>query len=163
MVSNATRGIIAEFLVAEALGIASSKVREEWAAYDLEASNGTTIEVKSAAYIQSWHQRELSRISFGVSKTRAWDKDTNRLSEEARRQADVYVFALLAHTDKQTIDPLDVSQWEFFVLPTETLDRRERSQHSITLPSLKKLASAILFSEIRPAVENAARMQRRQS
>ena len=45
-----------------------------------------------------------------------------------RRQAEVYVFALLAHQHGATLDPLDVAQWEFFVVPTVTLDRRERSQ-----------------------------------
>ena len=50
------------------------------------------------------------------------------------------MFALLAHTDQQTLDPLDLSQWEFYVLPTTLLDNRKRSQHSITLPSLRKLS-----------------------
>ena len=127
VVSNATRGIVAEYLVARALGVAGG-VREEWAPYDIKTPDGTRVEVKSAAYIQSWHQNEPSRISFEVPKTLAWDPETNRMSSEAKRQADVYVFALLAHTDQRTIDPLDVSQWEFYVLPTATLDKRERSQ-----------------------------------
>ena len=160
VVSNATRGVVAEYLVAQALGVAVGNVREEWAAFDLELPNGTRIEVKSAAYIQSWYQKELSIISFGVRKTRAWDKKTNTQSEEKRRQADVYVFALLAHTDQNTLDPLDVCQWQFFVLPTVTLDRRERSQESITLPSLHKLTRAITFSEIGSAVEEASRIQK---
>ena len=160
VVSNATRGIVAEYLVAQALGVAVGNVREEWAAFDLEALDGTRIEVKSAAYIQSWFQKELSRIRFGVPKTRGWDKETNRRSEEKRRQADVYVFALLAHTDQSTLDPLDVSQWQFFVLPTVTLDRRERSQHFITLPSLRKLTPAIRFSEVARAVQEASRLQK---
>jgi hypothetical protein len=32
---------------------------------------------------------------------------------DAKRQADVYVFALLAHEDRTTIDPLDLDQWKF--------------------------------------------------
>jgi hypothetical protein len=48
IVSNATRGILAEYLVARAVGAAKG-VREEWAAYDLLCPDGTTIEVKSAA------------------------------------------------------------------------------------------------------------------
>ena len=60
-------------------------------------------------------------------------------SRESKRQADVYVFALLAHTDKTTIDPFNLDQWRFYVLPTAALDGRTRSQHSITLRSLEKL------------------------
>jgi hypothetical protein len=161
IVSNATRGILAEYLVARALGVAADSVREEWAAYDIEAPDGTRIEVKSAAYIQSWRQNRLSRITFGVPKSRAWDKHTGRQSGDVRRQADVYVFALLAHSDQPSLDPLDVSQWDFFVVPTAWLDKRERSQHSITLPSLRRLAGeSVSYAGLRRAVEKAAILQR---
>lgn len=160
VVSNATRGVLAEYLVAGALGVADGCIREEWAAYDLEARDGTRVEVKSAAYIQSWHQERLSQISFLVPKTRGWDRDTNLQDDDPRRKADVYVFALLAHTDQATLDPLDVSQWEFYVLPTRVLDERQRSQHSITLPSLRRLAGdAVGFAGLTDAVAQAAGVQ----
>jgi hypothetical protein len=74
-----------------------------------------------------------------------------------RRQADVYVFALLAHQDKTTIDPLNVSQWRFYVLPTSALDARTRSQHSIMLKSLCALCGAPTpFNGLLAAVEKAA-------
>jgi hypothetical protein len=50
------------------------------------------------------------------------------------------VFALLAHTDKPTVDPLNINQWEFYVLPTTTLDNYDRSEVSITLKSLDALS-----------------------
>ncbi|MCC6316816.1 MAG: hypothetical protein IT361_03915 [Gemmatimonadaceae bacterium] len=160
LVSNATRGILAEYLVAKALGVADG-VREEWASFDLTAPDGTRIEVKSAAFIQSWYQERLSSITFRVSKTRAWDRESNRQSEEMRRQADVYVFAVHAHQDQSTLDPMDVSQWEFFVVPTAELDNRPRSQHSITLNSLRVLASEpTAYSDLRRAVRVAADIQK---
>ena len=138
LVSNATRGILAEYMVGKALGcIKDDDVRDEGRAYDLDTQAGVRIEVKSAAYVQSWQQSRLSKISFNVPKTLGWDRETNKFDKEKKRQADVYVFALLFHKDKKTVNPLDISQWEFFVLPTKVLDERERSQHSITLPSLK--------------------------
>jgi hypothetical protein len=161
VVSNATRGIVAEFIVARALGIGKAGVREEWAAYDLEIPDGPKIEVKSAAYIQSWQQREFSKISFRVPKTLGWDKNSNRQSQTAKRQADVYVFALLAHKNQESLDPLDVSQWMFYVLPTVVLDNRKRSQHSITLPSLEKLAGdGVKFRGLAQAVRDAAQIQK---
>src|SRR5690349_5445525 len=87
LLSNTTRGVVAEFLVARALDVAADGVRHEWAAYDLETKEGVTVEVKSAAYLQRWRQDQLSRISFVVPKTRAWDPHTNRLSDEVARQA----------------------------------------------------------------------------
>ena len=155
LVSNTTRGIVAEYIVARALGLAESGVRDGWAAFDLETASGIKVEVKSAAYVQSWHQERLSRITFTTPKTRAWDADTNVQSREVKRQADVYVFALLAQTDKTTIDPLNLDQWRFYVLPTAILDERTRSQHTITLKSLEKLCSeAITYAELLKAVEN---------
>ena len=51
---------------------------------------------------------------------------------ESKRQSDVYVFALLKHKDKQTVDPLNVKQWDFHVVPTKALDNYDRSEVSIT-------------------------------
>jgi hypothetical protein len=131
-------------------------VGDEWAAYDLETPSGIRIEVKSAAYLQAWHQERPSRIAFDTRPTRAWDPKTNILAAEPSRQADVYVFALLAHLEKATLDPLDVSQWQFFVLPTPVLDGRTRSQHSIALVSLQVLCDHCLgFDELAEAVERA--------
>ena len=156
VVSNYTRGILAEYMVGKALGcIKDDDVRDEGRAYDLDTQAGVRIEVKSAAYVQSWQQSRLSKISFNVPKTFGWDRETNKFDTEKKRQADVYVFALLFHKDKKTVNPLDISQWEFFVLPTIVLDERERSQHSITLPSLKKLTDSVSFFELRQAVDKA--------
>ncbi|MDM8523410.1 hypothetical protein QUF80_08570 [Desulfococcaceae bacterium HSG8] len=40
------------------------------AAYDLETHDGIKIEIKSAAYVQSWHQKDYSKITFRIPKTR---------------------------------------------------------------------------------------------
>ena len=159
VVSNATRGVLAEYLVAGAIGAADG-VREEWAAYDLCDPRNITIEVKSAAYLQSWYQERLSSVCFSCGKTLAWDAETNQQDQEKRRHAQVYVFALLAHQDQATLNPLDVSQWEFYVVPTVWLDQRSRSQHSITLPSLRSLHGApVDYSQLRRAIYDAGKVQ----
>ncbi|HNT53209.1 MAG TPA: hypothetical protein PKG95_00765 [Anaerolineaceae bacterium] len=157
LVNNALRGELAEYIVARALHLDTSQPREGWAAYDLETPSGIKIEVKSAAYLQSWHQNRMSDIMFKVPKTRYWDAATNRQAKEKQRQADVYVFALLAHQDKQTIDPLNIDQWVFYVLPTAVLNERKRSQYGITLKSLVELCGrSLTFSQLQAAVETAA-------
>jgi hypothetical protein len=69
LISNTMRGILAEFIVANALGIPTESARDAWGAYDLETLDGIKVEVKSSAYIQSWHQKRFSAITFGTRKT----------------------------------------------------------------------------------------------
>lgn len=160
LVSNAMRGVLAEWLVALAVGCAAG-ARQEWTAYDLQSPEGARIEVKSAAYVQSWAQKKLSDIIFRVPKTRPWDPLTNQTAAEPRRLADVHVFCLLTCQDKSAVDPLNLDQWRFFVLPTKTLDQRQRSQHSITLPSLRKLAGEpVAHGELAARISHAFAQQR---
>jgi hypothetical protein len=70
--------------------------------------------------------------------------------------AALYVFALLAHTDKPTVNPLDLDQWTFYVLRTAVLDARTCSQDSITLKTLRELTTATGFVGLRDAVRLAA-------
>jgi hypothetical protein len=156
LASNALRGRLAEFLVAQALGIADG-VRAEWDAYDLCSRQGRTIEVKSAAYLQTWAQKALSAISFDIAPTRFWDAATNELASMSRRQADLYVFALLAHRDKTTLDAMDLSQWEFYLLPTAVLDARLPKQKQVSLSALLRLGPVrCAFEELGPSIERVA-------
>jgi len=160
LVSNATRGVLAEYIVAKALGIDTGGVRGEWEAHDFTTNAGVKIEVKSAAYMQSWDQKKPSKISFNVPTTRAWDADTNVQSKESKRQADIYIFALLHHMDKSTIDPLNVTQWRFYVLPSCELDAR--NQKNITLKTLEKLhGPGVKYSELSGAVARAGKKSNR--
>jgi len=145
--------------VARALGLPTERVREAWRTFDLRTDNGLSIEVKSTAYdVQSWAQKGLSAIQSVVRKRLGWDADTNVVEIEARRHADIYAFALLAYRDKVTIDQLNLAQWQFWVAPTADLDGRTRSQHSITLRSLYKLAGEPAdFRGLCAPVECAAR------
>lgn len=64
LISNATRGRLAEFIVGTAVEINPKKVRDEWDFFDIKTDNGIKIEVKSASYIQSWEQKSFSNIVF---------------------------------------------------------------------------------------------------
>ena len=152
LVSNATRGRLAEFIVAHALSVPIDCVRDEWAAFDLETPDGVRVEVKSAAFVQAWAQRKPSSPTFVIRRTRAWDADAGAFAKEPSWQAHVFVFALLAHREREGLDPFNLDQWEFYVLPTRVLVERKRSQHSITLASLKKLSAPVSFEGLRRAV-----------
>ncbi|MDV7187417.1 hypothetical protein R3X25_09005 [Lutibacter sp. TH_r2] len=158
LLSNATRGSFAEFIVGSAVGLNPENLREEWDAYDLTTENGIKIEVKSAAYIQSWNQNKYSSISFSVKPTRGWDYDTNQRGEP-KRQADLYVFCHLKHKDQNTIDPLKMEQWDFYVLPTCQLNSALKDQSTVSLNSLKKIANAIEYSELGKKITAAHKEQ----
>ncbi len=135
LVGNTERGSIAEYLVAIACDI-DETVRISWDTYDLTLKNGIKIEVKSSGYIQTWKQKRLSIPIFNISQTKAWDYTNNLFETEKKRHADLYVFALLAHLDKKTINPLDTSQWEFYILNTKTLNKEMKNTKQITLKRL---------------------------
>jgi len=148
LLSNATRGRLAEFIVATATHIDLNIPRDEWGAYDLLTPDKIKLEIKSAAYIQSWYQKKPSTILFSIKPSRYWDSTTNKQSEIAKRHADVYVMCLLKHIDQDSINPLDMNQWAFYVISTRELDNYKRSQSSITLKSLEKLTKAVNYDTL---------------
>ncbi|MBS1257002.1 MAG: hypothetical protein MAG551_00037 [Candidatus Scalindua arabica] len=97
------------------------------------------IEVKSTAYVQSWSQKKLSSIQFSIQPTQGWDATSNTYSSERVRQSDIYVFCVLSHKNKKTIDPLNLDQWEFYVIDTDRLNRSVGNQKRIMLSRLIKL------------------------
>jgi hypothetical protein len=137
LIENRTRGILAEFIVKQGLGI-HNPTRSEWDVFDFETADRLKIEVKSAAYIQAWRQRKLSLISFNIAPTYAL-LDDNAYALEPKRQADIYIFCLLHHQDQATINPLDLSQWTFYLVATATLNHCFPTQKTIGLNALTRI------------------------
>lgn len=136
--SNLMRGVLAEYMIAKAVN-GCAGIRCEWDAWDVVTPEGIKVEVKTSAYLQTWKQRKLSAIGFDIGPKQGGDAAQNTVAGPPTRLADVYVFALLAHTEKATLDPLDVNQWEFFVLRTAVLNERCPKQKTLSLGSLLKL------------------------
>lgn len=152
LVDNTERGKLAEFIVASALNITDG-ISQTWDNFDLTYM-GRGIEIKSAAYLQSWYQEKESSISFGIQPTFAWDAQSNARDIEQKRQADVYVFCLLAHRDKRTLNPLELEQWEFYIVPTSFLNQIVPMQKRISLGTLKNNnIKASVYSEILPTIQ----------
>lgn len=160
LVNNVARGVLAEFLVANALGITKdiTKVRTEWEPYDLKSKKGTKIEVKNSAYIQSWEQEKPSQIQFNIRRKKKWIEETGKMSGTPQRHSDVYVFCVLAEKEAK-IDPMNISQWEFYVVSTSKIDKRLKNQKTITLGSLKSNFSVepIPYDKLAEQVEQVKR------
>jgi len=134
---NTNRGVLAEFIVKQALNIGNTS-RVEWDTFDLKTQDGISVEVKTSAYIQSWPQNKYSSITFDISPT-AKLFPNNTYSSDKQRQAMIYVFCLLHHLDQETIDPMNLDQWTFYLVKTETLNERLPNQKSMSLSTLEKL------------------------
>jgi hypothetical protein len=132
---NVTRGIFAEFIVASALGIKLG-VRESWADFDLVTDGGIRVEVKSSGLLQSWPQKKLSPSNFGQLKSRKWEPLVGYVDEQTFG-GDVYVFCVQTAESHADYDPMELSQWIFYVVGRKSMESLD--QKTISLSALKRL------------------------
>ena len=140
LLTNTERGILAEYIVACALDVHGG-TRIAWDRYDLVTKEGFTVEVKTSGYLQSWGQKAASKLVFGIRPTLGWDSTTNVYGTTRARRADIYVFCVYKHREQETADPLDLRQWDFYLLPTRILNEKVGMQKSISLSSLLKIGA----------------------
>ena len=145
---------IAEFIVAQALGQTEPYNKNGWTLWDINY-RGRRIEVKETAYYHSW--RKDGKVSaqrfFNISKAYSRYKDS---TSEFKRQNDIYVFCLNTGETKETSNPLDLDNWRFWVVPTETIDLVCGNNKTISLSRLQNLSGlkkGINYEEIKAAVD----------
>ena len=156
IVGNTERGALAEFIVAKAIGCLA-QTRNDWTAYDLVSPSGIKIEVKSSAYLQSWHQKRPSSPRFSIRKSLEWVPETNEYVGQSRRHSDVYILCLLAYRgDKHFLNPLDLTQWEFYVARTADIDRQWKDRLGISLREVQQLSKPYTVAELADAIQSAA-------
>jgi hypothetical protein len=152
---NTLRGVFAEWLVARLLRV-ERDIRAEWADYDLMTPEGVRVEVKSAAYQQTWHEAgtKASVIRFDRLLGRVLTPDGASYQGERVHRADVYVFCVQTSRPPQKYDALDLSQWAFYVLSRTRL--QQYGWRSISLDPLSRIATSCNAAELRSAVAAAA-------
>lgn len=154
VLSNAARGVFAEYIVGAALGVVDG-VRREWDAFDL-LYDGRKIEVKSTAYVQSWpQQKRLSSPIFSIGLTRGWDAETGLSASVPTRAASVYVFCLYSQKERALADPLNLGHWQFYVLPTAVINAAFGNQKSAALSRIRALAAPVGYPDLRQAIDAA--------
>lgn len=135
---NNARGYLPEFLVARALGLDDVQ-RVEWDAYDLLVDGHIRVEVKSSAYLQAWEQPRLSRIEFSGLRGTRYDPRHGEDPGGRQLKAHVYVFGVQTATDPRSVNPVDVGQWEFYVLSKSDIEDGGVGK-SLGLSTLTRLA-----------------------
>ena len=152
LLANTTRGVLAEFIVGALLGAIDS-LRKEWDSHDLSTPDGLRVEVKSSAYKQAWSQKEPSKISFSVGPTESWNRETGKWEGTPQRSAKVYVFCVLGQESLESPDPLDLTAWKFFVVPTATLNHELGPQKTAVLSTIERIAGpAVPASKLKEKV-----------
>ena len=157
--------ILAEFLVAKALGVEKAENNSYWTAYDMSYRK-KRIEVKATAYVHAWNKKRVSQVrtfSIAPSKNDYWldIPQPDGQVQNLQRQSEVYVFCLNANQDIENHDILDVDQWEFYVVPTYVINEYTKkynnpNQKKISFGVVRSLSSgAVKFDRIRAAVDNA--------
>ncbi|MDE2791265.1 MAG: hypothetical protein OXI81_12700 [Paracoccaceae bacterium] len=157
--SPTTRALLAEFFV-RCITSTDSESAEDWNYVDIEWADGTTLEVKCSAYLQPKREGKLvqtpPRFDIG-KKIWAWSNrkgDWLPEPDEPRRWADIYVLCLEKETDPDSYNPLDLSQWEAFVIPTSRLDENFPDQKTVSVKRLLQEGfQPVGFDRLGPEIE----------
>jgi len=136
------KGIFAEWMVLKLLGIPSER-RISWANSDIITKDGVRIEVKATSHWQSWKLLDESgalrvpplhpissnnraKIKFGGLRAR----DAVTVPDPSKNiafKSDIYVFAFQHEEEPELWNAMDLSQWEFYLLPVKKLEELGRS------------------------------------
>lgn len=156
--ANNLRGVFAEWLVAKLVGASLDHARDSWREFDLEITSDPArnikIEVKAAAYLQTWGKGDEppSKIIFSSLKNKIYDYATRQYTDAETYNADVYIFCLQHQMVRAGCwDALNMENWTFFVLPKEKLE--PLNVKSIGLASLEKLTGRVHARELRNCVQ----------
>ena len=71
------------------------------------------------------------------------------------RQNDIYVFCLNTGTNEEESYPLDMANWEFYVVPTSVINENcTHAQKSISLGKVRKLAPLTKYEELKNVIDS---------
>jgi hypothetical protein len=150
--SNNVRGVFAEWMVAQILGLEPNP-RGSWDNYDLQLRDGRTVEVKASAYLQVWHTAASppSKILFTGLKGNRWlDAEQKRSTEGKTFNADLYVFCVQIERDSERWDAFDLAQWDFYVVPRAQLEAYGAA--SLQLTTVQRFAQKVTAEELPAAL-----------
>lgn len=152
---------IAEFIVAKALGIEKPTNKNGWRLWDIDY-RGARIEVKQTSYFYSW-QRVNENGEHNISKQRSFGiapayLDYKVNTSDKVRQNDIYVFCLNKGKNQIDSNPLELTHWVFYVVPTSKINKldenREEKQKKISLGRVIELGVRCTFEELKGVVDS---------
>ena len=145
---------IAEFLVAKSLGLNDSYNTDYWTLFDV-LYRDTRIEVKQTSYYHPWNEGgKVSQVRyFGITKANSNYEDDGG-ENKFERQNDIYVFCLNTGETKETSYPLNLNNWEFYIIPTSFINEHCGNNKTISLSRIRNLGfKAFRFDEIKSEID----------
>ena len=149
LANNVLRAIVVETMIDAALPGGWSWCSTDYASCDFRHSDGTRLEVKQSAALQSWSAPgHASRSSFDIApRTGEWHEGT-RWVPGVGRNADMYVLAHHPVIDA-TADHREPMQWDFYVVPVSSLP----ATRSISLTRVRAICPSVAFADLAAEVE----------
>lgn len=150
------QGDIAEFIVAKALNKTEADNKDLWTLYDISYRN-KRIEVKETSYYHAWQTDDEPKSkarTFGITKANSSYENPD---EENRyeRQNDIYVFCLNTGYTKSESYPLNLNNWEFYIVPTQVINEKCGNNKTISLSKIKKLGfNATKYDSIKNVIDS---------
>lgn len=145
--------VIAEFIVEKALGIDKAQNTDYWTLYDI-LYRGCRIEIKETSYYHPWNEngKVSKQRMFGITKANS-NYESNETENKFERQNDIYVFCLNTGTTKETSNPMNLDNWEFYIIPTSEINKQCGDNKKISLGRVRKIAEKKGFEEIKSCID----------
>ena len=146
---------IAEFIVSKVLGVNKAQNDQYWTLWDVSYRD-KRIEVKETSYYHSFNEegKVSKHRSFGIAKANGSYDPANSGNNDFCRQNDVYVFCLNTGDTKESSNPLNLNNWEFYIVPTVVINEKCGNNKTISLGRIKSLGfSAKRYDEIRTEID----------
>jgi hypothetical protein len=157
---NTARGLLVEWLVAQALGD-HSPFRVEWGPYDVQAADGTKVEIKATGRLQGWAMKKPSTPAWtfpAVGATSVWTEDLGEyVPVDPQTRVHVWIFALHTATDQRRYNPLDVEPWECRVMAHRRLLATGRKSARLSTLDSKWGLRPVAYAQLAAAVAEARR------
>lgn len=148
-------GEFAEFVVARALGVTEAQNSDYWTLWDITYDN-MRIEVKATAYFHMWNTngKVSSKRTFGITKANGSYDPKVAGNTEFCRQNDVYVFCLINGGTKETANPLNLDNWEFYAVPTKFIDKYCGDNKTISLSRIRNFGfKPLRYDELKEEID----------
>ncbi len=143
---------IAEYIVCKALGLTEAQNVGNWTLFDL-TYRGKRIEIKETSYYHSWQSDEEPKSKtrvFGITKAYSVYQDNTSVFE---RQNDIYVFCLNTGYTKKESNPLQLKNWEFYVIPTWFINMQCGEAKSLSLSRIRNWIDPIDYKDLKISID----------
>ena len=149
LVTNSSRGLIAEAIVATVLCPEWLWCSEDYHRCDFTHPSGGQLEVKQSAACQSWKSKAPTVARWDVRARKGYREGETYVARPGRN-AEIYVLAWHPITDREQADHRDPVQWQFFVVQADALP----PVRTLGMAGVAALATPVHVGQLASTVSN---------